>query len=75
EEKQFGDTSFVVTNATTMTARIIYQDKYCSRAQCENWIKDLKAYLKSGRTNCQEFEANQFRLMLHAFAYLLIKLH
>ncbi|MBL0186147.1 MAG: transposase [Candidatus Obscuribacter sp.] len=41
------DTRFVVTNATRMTARKIYQDKYCSRAQCENWIKDLKVYLKS----------------------------
>ncbi|MBK9620501.1 MAG: transposase [Candidatus Obscuribacter sp.] len=49
------DTRFVVTNATSMTARKIYQDKYCSRAQCENWIKDLKVYLKSGRTSCQEF--------------------
>lgn len=66
------DTRFVVTNATRMTARKIYQDKYCSRAQCENWIKDLKVYLKSGRTSCQEFEANQFRLMLHTFAYILM---
>ncbi|MBL0185926.1 MAG: transposase [Candidatus Obscuribacter sp.] len=66
------DTRFVVTNATRMTARKIYRDKYCSRAQCENWIKDLKVYLKSGRTSCQEFEANQFRLMLHTFAYILM---
>lgn len=67
------DTRFVVTNATTMSARKIYEDKYCSRAQCENWIKDLKLYLASGRTSCQEFEANQFRLFLHVFAYILIK--
>jgi len=56
-----------------MSARKIYEDKYCSRAQCENWIKDLKLYLASGRTSCQEFEANQFRLFLHVFAYILIK--
>lgn len=66
------DTRFVVTNARSMTARKIYEDKYCRRAQCENWIKDLKVYLKSGRTSCQEFEANQFRLLLHTFAYILI---
>lgn len=66
------DTRFVVTNATSMTARKIYEDKYCRRAQCENWIKDLKVYLKSGRTSCQEFDANQFRLLLHTFAYILI---
>ena len=46
--------------------------RYCPRAQCENWIKDLKRYLASGRTSCQEFEANQFRLFLHVFAYILI---
>lgn len=66
------DTRFVVTNANSMTARKIYEEKYCRRAQCENWIKDLKVYLKSGRTSCQEFEANQFRLLLHTFAYVLI---
>ena len=66
------DTRFVVTNSKTGTPREIYDDKYCPRAQCENWIKDLKTYLKCDRTSCQEFEANQFRLLLHVFAYILI---
>ena len=66
------DVRFVVTNASSSTARKIYEDKYCRRAQCENWIKDLKTYLKCDRTSCQEFEHNQFRLLLHVFAYVLI---
>lgn len=65
------DTRFVVTNHLGSTAKKIYEDRYCPRAQCENWIKDLKLYLNSGRTSCQEFEANQFRLFMHVFAYIL----
>jgi Transposase DDE domain group 1 len=66
------DTRFVVTNQKGSYARNIYETRYCPRAQCENWIKDLKRYLLSGRTSCQEFQANQFRLFLHVFAYILI---
>ena len=65
------DTRFVVTNQKGGSAKQIYEDRYCPRCQCENWIKDLKLYLDSGRTSCQEFEANQFRLLLHTFAYIL----
>lgn len=66
------DTRFIVTNASGSHPRKLYDEKYCRRAQCENWIKDLKTYLKSDRTSCQEFEHNQFRLYLHVFAYILI---
>lgn len=65
------DTRFVVTNCESGSPRKLYEDRYCPRCQCENWIKDLKLYLRSGRTSCQEFEANQFRLFLHVFAYIL----
>jgi hypothetical protein len=61
----------VVTNAKGSKARAIYE-KYCQRCRCENWIKDLKNYLKCDRTSCQEFNANQFRLLLHTFAYALL---
>ncbi|MBC7997514.1 MAG: IS1380 family transposase [Leptolyngbya sp.] len=66
------DVRFVVTNSRLKSARKVYEEKYCRRARCENWIKDLKTYLKSDRTSCQEFDANQFRLLLHTFAYILI---
>lgn len=65
------DTRFVITNCKTGSPRKLYEERYCPRCQCENWIKDLKLYMKSGRTSCQEFDANQFRLFLHVFAYIL----
>lgn len=65
------DVRCVVTNHKAGTPRALYDERYCKRAQCENWIKDLKTYLKCDRTSCQEFEANQFRLFLHTFAYIL----
>ncbi|MEZ4486421.1 MAG: transposase [Cyanobacteriota/Melainabacteria group bacterium] len=55
------DIRYVVTNSSRNRPAKIYE-KYCQRAQCENWIKDLKNYLRCDRTSCQEFNANQLRL-------------
>lgn len=63
---------YVVTNSTASYAKRLYEEKYCPRAKCENWIKELKNYLNCDRTSCQEFEANQFRLLLYTFAYVLL---
>ena len=38
----------------------------------ENEIKDHKLYLKSARTSCHRFEANQVRLFLHSAASVLL---
>lgn len=35
-------------------------------------IKEHKNHLASGRTSCNSFEANQFRLFLHSAAYVLL---
>ena len=35
-------------------------------------IKEIKRYTKSDRTSCHRWEANQFRLFLHAGAYWLL---
>jgi hypothetical protein len=45
---------------------------YNQRAQCENYIKELKCQFKADRLSCQKFKANFFRLLLHCFAYQLI---
>lgn len=63
---------FVITNNTTGNPRWLYENKYCRRGQCENWIKELKM-IDCDRLSCQEFEANQFRLLLHVFAYILLR--
>jgi hypothetical protein len=66
------DIRYVITNSKMKDIKRLYDEKYCRRARCENWIKDLKTYLKCDRTSCQEFTANQFRLLLHTFAYVLL---
>ncbi len=38
----------------------------------ENMIKEHKLYTRSDRTSCHRWQANQFRLFLHAGAYWLL---
>ena len=63
---------FVVTDFEQAKTRVLYEDIYCARGKSELYIKDHKTYLKSDRTSCHRFEANQFRLFLHSAAYILI---
>jgi len=64
------NTRFVVTDLEQAGAKVLYRQIYCARGQMENEIKDHKRYLKSDRTSCHRFEANQFRLLLHSAAYV-----
>lgn len=51
----------------------ISDDCYVQRGEAsENSIKDLKRALKADRLSCSQFWANQFRLFLHAAAYVLM---
>ncbi len=63
---------FVVTNRPGDARRLF--DFYEGRGQAENYIKELKNQLKADRLSCHRFEANAFRLALHALAYQLIVL-
>ena len=67
------NTRFVVTDMEQARTQVLYQHLYCARGQAENDIKDHKLYLKSDRTACHRFEANQFRLLLHSAAYVLLE--
>lgn len=62
---------YVVTNHKGGRARWLYEDKYCQRGRSENVIKELKS-IKCDRLSNHEFLANQFRLLLHTFAYILL---
>lgn len=64
---------FVVTNLERARAQVLYRAIYCARGVAEGYIKDHKTYLKSDRTSCHRFEANQFRLLLHSAAYVLLE--
>jgi hypothetical protein len=61
---------FVLTNIDG-DPEYLYEE-YTDRGDVENRIKELKDDLFSGRTSCHSFLANQFRLILHASAFLLL---
>lgn len=63
---------FIVTNLATPRNAWIYETIYCGRGQMENYIKDHKLFLHSDRTSCHKFAANQFRVLLHSAAYVLL---
>jgi hypothetical protein len=62
----------VVTDFKKCTRKHLYEKVYCARGKMELNIKDHKTYLKSDRSSCNRFEANQLRLFLHSAAYVLI---
>jgi len=64
---------FVVTSCTERTPEELYT-LYAARGEVENRIKELKCDLQADRTSCHRFTANQFRLLLHAIAYVLLTL-
>jgi hypothetical protein len=61
---------YVVTNFKNNNSRFLYEDVYCGRGQMELYIKELKTYLNADTMSCNKFTANQFRLFLHAAAYV-----
>ena len=68
-----GNVRYVVSDlATKVRAKELYEKGYCARGAAELRIKDHKLYLKSDRSSCNKFIANQFRLFLHSAAYVLI---
>jgi hypothetical protein len=51
----------------------LYDDVYCQRGEMENRIKEQQLGLFADRTSCHDFQANQFRLLLSAAAYVLFQ--
>jgi len=62
---------YIVTSIQWMNAADTYEKLYCGRARAEMWIKHIKE-TRADRLSCSQFKANAFRLLLHAFAYLLM---
>ncbi len=63
---------FVVTNLEG-TPSSLYDNVYVQRGDMENRIKEQQLMLFADRTSCHDFLANQFRLLLSSFAYMLIE--
>jgi hypothetical protein len=51
----------------------LYEELYCGRGEMENRIKEQQLGLFADRTSCHDFVANQFRVLLSAFAYVLVE--
>jgi hypothetical protein len=51
----------------------LYEQDYCARGEMENRIKEQQLDLFSDRTSCHEWWPNQFRVLLSAFAYVLVE--
>jgi hypothetical protein len=63
---------FVVTNLEGRPASL-YDNVYTQRGEMENRIKEQQLMLFADRTSCHGFLANQFRLLLSSFAYMLVE--
>jgi len=63
---------FIVTSREGEPQQL-YDDLYCARGEMENRIKEQQLGLFADRTSCHDFVANQFRLLLSSFAYVLIE--
>lgn len=63
---------FVVSNLEG-EAQKIYDEIYCARGEMENRIKEQQLGLFADRTSCQDWWANQFRLLLSSCAYVLME--
>jgi hypothetical protein len=64
---------FIVTSLSEQGAQWLYDEVYCARGEMENRIKEQQLGLFADRTSCHVFVANQFRLLLSSFAYVLIE--
>jgi hypothetical protein len=73
EVSDMGDNiRFIITSLESSRPSFLYKTAYCGRGRMENFIKEHKVALKSGRTSCHRFMANFFRLMLHSAAYVIL---
>ena len=65
---------FLVTSMDRrkMPGKELYEDTYCPRGDMENRIKDCQLDLFGNRMSAHGYKANQLRLLLCGFAYVLI---
>lgn len=63
---------FISTDMQDAKAKALYEEIYSARGNDELYIKAHKTFMKSDRTSCHRFLANQFRVFLHSAAYVLM---
>ena len=62
---------YVLTNLTG-SPQHLYDALYCARGDMENRIKEQQLHLFADRTSCHDWWPNQYRVLLSAFAYVLL---
>ena len=62
---------YVVTNLRG-SPQHLYDALYCARGDMENRIKEQQLHLFADRTSCHDWWPNQYRVLLSAFAYVLL---
>jgi len=65
---------FIVTSLkrNEVEGQALYEEVYCARGEMENRIKECQADLFADRTPTATMRANQLRLWLASFAYVLV---
>lgn len=61
-----------VTSMYMKSPKEVHERFYCKRGDRELYIKELKNGLWADRMSCKNFSTNQFRLFMHAAAYVLL---
>lgn len=73
EHNRLGPNYRCIVTSLPGDGRYLYEEVYCARGGMENRIKEQQLDLFAGRTSCHAFDANQFRLLLSGFAYILME--
>lgn len=66
------DVRYIVVSFHQAEAKYLYERVYCQRGNAELFIKECKLGLGSDRSSCNRAESNQFRLLLHVAAYVIL---
>lgn len=62
---------YIVTNLTG-TPQDLYEKMYCGRGNDELYIREFKEAVNGDRLSCHSFNANRFRIFMHAAAYMVM---
>jgi hypothetical protein len=73
EHAERGENPRFIVTSLPGDPQTLYDQLYCQRGDAENRIKEQQLGLFADRTSCHDFEANQFRVLLSAAAYVLLE--
>lgn len=73
EHAEKGENPRFIVTSLAGDGQSLYEQTYCARGEVENRIKEQQLGLFADRTSCHAFAANQFRLLLSSFAYVLVQ--